>query len=928
MSSASYPLAGNSSEVQLRAEELANRQHLKNYQMVDRMFAVLLVVQWIGGMIAAVVISPYTWVGASSLVHVHVWISVLLGGAICSLPCAMVYYLPGHAATRHVIAVAQACFSTLLIHLTGGRIETHFHIFGSLAFLCLYRDWRVLITASAIVAIDHFVRGTWWPLSVYGIAVESPFRWIEHAAWVVFEDVVLIYGCVRINRDVYLGCLRTAQLENLHNHFDEKVAKRFEELFDATTFFQTVLDSVEARICILDTEGEIVERNAKWKEWNHHQATKDFEVGDNYIEKWNDNFVENSELASQVASAISDICKGVKNTFKSEYQLKSNGSPEWYQIVVTPMCNHSHGAAVVMHLSITERILVERRMQQQKVEADKLALVAKYTDNAVMILGSDTLIEWVNEGFSRVTEFEADEVRGTYLCDFLNWKMGDAETIAQIKSSIFSRHGFRSEHLVRKKSGIPYWASIESQPIYDSSGKVTKFIVIETDISVRKESESEMRQLNQILEERTAVLDAILESVSEGIVAADSDGIVLCFNKSAEEILGKSSKRSISLNQWAKEYGLCEVGGNQMLTVDETPLSAAMRGETVINRELIVKKDDKDTLIAVNATPLSSGGVVGGVMTFRDMSDYKLLQAQLGQAQKLESIGQLAAGISHEINTPMQFIGDNIESLDQWFSELFELIDHLENSGQPEDFGAGRQNEIDTLMDRYRISTMQDLVRDSIRDCKEGFDRVHSITKAMKEFSHPGKALRESADINRLVTSATTITRNRWKYSAKLELDLAEEISPLYCQIAEINQVLLNLVVNASDAIVEKNGESAAELGKISIRTFEEPDWICIEVHDTGCGIPDELRRRIFDPFFTTKDVGKGTGQGLAICHDVVVTKHGGQIEITSEPGESTTFCVRLPRDERSLERQDTDNRAELEKIAKANFSEDEDVIF
>src|SRR6266850_2022231 len=165
-------------------------------QRTDRMFAWLMVFQWLAGIAAALWISPRTWIGATSQVHVHVWAAILLGGAISSLPVFLAFRRPGHAFTRHTIAVAQMLTSALLIHLTGGRIETHFHVFGSLAFLAFYRDWRVLISASAVVAVDHLVRGVYWPQSVYGVSAGSEWRWVEHAGWVVFEDIFLVMSCV------------------------------------------------------------------------------------------------------------------------------------------------------------------------------------------------------------------------------------------------------------------------------------------------------------------------------------------------------------------------------------------------------------------------------------------------------------------------------------------------------------------------------------------------------------------------------------------------------------------------------------------------------------------------------------------------------------------------------------------------------------
>ena len=169
----------------------------------DKIFAGLMIFQWLFGIFCALVISPKTWIGASQQTHLHVLSAFFLGGAIVSLPIYLGFLHPGKLFTRHTIAFSQALISALLIHLTGGRIETHFHVFGSLAFLAFYRDWRVLLTATTVVATDHFLRGVFYPQSVFGMLVAENLRWLEHAAWVVFEDVFLFYSCVQGRKELF-----------------------------------------------------------------------------------------------------------------------------------------------------------------------------------------------------------------------------------------------------------------------------------------------------------------------------------------------------------------------------------------------------------------------------------------------------------------------------------------------------------------------------------------------------------------------------------------------------------------------------------------------------------------------------------------------------------------------------------------------------
>jgi len=196
-----------------RATELFEQYQSDLHQRTDRLFAGLLVFQWIAGILFALWVSPLAWSGTVSRTHVHVWAAIILGGIINLFPAALGLLRPGRPSTRFTIAAAQMLAGALLIHLTGGRIETHFHVFGSLAFLAFYRDWRVLIPATVVVALDHMLRGLFWPQSVYGVFVASQWRWLEHAAWVIFEDVFLLMSCVRGLAEMRQTAERTAALE-------------------------------------------------------------------------------------------------------------------------------------------------------------------------------------------------------------------------------------------------------------------------------------------------------------------------------------------------------------------------------------------------------------------------------------------------------------------------------------------------------------------------------------------------------------------------------------------------------------------------------------------------------------------------------------------------------------------------------------------
>lgn len=281
-----------------------------------------------------------------------------------------------------------------------------------------------------------------------------------------------------------------------------------------------------------------------------------------------------------------------------------------------------------------------------------------------------------------------------------------------------------------------------------------------------------------------------------------------------------------------------------------------------------------------------------------DITTQKDLQVQLVQAQKLESIGQLAAGIAHEINTPAQYVSDNTRFLRDQFQGLLRVLDEHSRALDP---AAGQLSwpERRDAMAKTLHEVDYDFVRRevplAIEQSLEGLGRITTIISAMKDFSHPGSEHKESTNLNRAIESTITVCRNRWKYTADLELAFDPSLPLVPCLLAELNQVILNLVVNAADAIEERyKGQN--KKGKIRVSTrHTDPDWVEVRVEDDGPGIPDSLRERIFDPFFTTKEVGRGTGQGLTICRNVIVHKHAGSLDFVSQPGIGTTFVVRLP---------------------------------
>ena len=277
----------------------------------------------------------------------------------------------------------------------------------------------------------------------------------------------------------------------------------------------------------------------------------------------------------------------------------------------------------------------------------------------------------------------------------------------------------------------------------------------------------------------------------------------------------------------------------------------------------------------------------------RESEARERIETELRLAQKLEAVGLVASGIAHEISTPVQFVGESVELLRHAFSSLHQVNNKLramlERSGTDEVRRA--------IADADRALSLPVIERDigeALDGMLEGTNRITTIVRAMKEFMHPVRRDKDPADLNQAILNTLTVARSEYKYVARVETALAADLPFVICHIGDLNQVFLNLIVNAAQAISDIVATSH-QPGLIQVRTYRDGAHAVVEVQDSGSGIPEAARPRVFEPFFTTKAPGKGTGQGLAIARTIVVDRHGGEITFQTEVGRGTTFRVRLP---------------------------------
>ena len=425
---------------------------------------------------------------------------------------------------------------------------------------------------------------------------------------------------------------------------------------------------------------------------------------------------------------------------------------------------------------------------------------------------------------------------------------------------------------------LRYYAD-QGAALRDAEGRPYKWIGVCRDVTEQKK-----------VERANAELAAIVECADAAIISKDLSGEVLTWNRGAERIYGYAAEEMIG-------QGTARLIPPDRAEEDTEIREKLRRGENVQHLETtrLTKSGELiNVLLTISPIRDRAGVMIGMAHVAWNITQIKQLQRQLAQTQKLESIGHLAAGIAHEINTPIQYIGDNGKFLEDAFRDLLKFAEarRAPALALPPDMPAAALSQGD--LDEGVLEYLQGEVPRAIEQLIEGVDQVARIVRAMKEFSHPGPVERMPIDLNRAIESTILVSKNEWKYVADLETDLDRNLPPVPCVAGEFNQVILNLIVNAAHAISDVVRDSGSK-GTIRISTRKQDESVEIRVSDTGCGIPPGIQSKVFDPFFTTKAVGKGTGQGLAIAHSVIVQKHRGLITLESEPGRGTSFIIQLP---------------------------------
>jgi len=835
------------SELQNRQAELAQRTRDRVAKRTDRLFAGLLVFQWLVAIVLALWVTPLAWAGTTSTTHPHVWGAVFLGLLIISLPVALGVFRPGQLWTRHAIAVGQMLCSSLLIHLSGGRIETHFHVFGSLAFLAFYRDWRVIITATVVTAADHVLRGALWPESAFGTAVGSDWRWLEHAGWVVFIDLFLIYSCVSGDRDIEAEALREAELEASRAEVELQVRKRTGELRESEERFRGALENAAIGMAIVAPDG-------RWLRVNRSLCEIVGYTADELLKGSFQEITHADDLAADLAN-VNGMLAGTIPTYQMEKRYLHKAGHAIWTLLSVSLVRDSAGIPlyfVSQIQNITERKRIEAALQKSEEQHRKLALVASRTQNAVVITDPKGRIEWVNEGFTRVTGYVLDEVVGRSPGSFLQGKDTDPATCELMQNRIREGEGFAVEILNYSKGGRGYWLSIDCQPVHDENGNLKNFIAIESDISERKSKDLELRA-------NSAFLEAQVESSLDGILVVDNAGRKVLQNRR----FGETWKVPESILNLKDDGATLQYAATQV--TDSEAFFARVKflydNPNESAQEEITLKDGR--ILDRHSAPVvgGSGEYYGRIWCFRDISERKRVETALRQAREdaveaSRAKGEFLANMSHEIRTPMNGI-----------LGLTGLV--LESELTPEQ-------------------------RDSLNLVASSADALLTVINDILDFSkiEAGKLDLDPAPFALRDVLGDTLKAFALKAHSK-GLELACDVHPdvpdaLVGDAGRLRQILTNLVGNAIK--FTEFGEVVVYAKPVSI-----PEGVGVHfcVRDTGIGIPRAKQASIFDAFTqadgsTTRRYG-GTGLGLTISTRLVQLM-GGSIWVESEPGTGSEF--------------------------------------
>jgi PAS domain S-box-containing protein len=611
---------------------------------------------------------------------------------------------------------------------------------------------------------------------------------------------------------------------------------------------QALLDALGDSVALLDRDGVVVAVNAAWRAFARDAggaAPEHAHVGWNYLTVCERAEGQDEREASRVAAGIRDVLSGRRERFESEYECPTPDTTLWFGLRVAPLELGGRRHALVIHRETTESVRARLTLTEAQHEAKKLALVAARTENAVIITDASGRIEWVNDGFTRITGYAAAEVMGRRPGTILQGPGTEDACRLRMQAAVRAGRAFKEEVLNYAKSGKPYWLSIDCQPVYDARGRLTNFVAIETDITERKEAEEALRSS----EERFRLL---VQSAPAAICVTQGGRFVYT-NRAAVRLFGAEHERDL-LGRDVLDTASPESRGTVLEREREVLELGAM---PALIEESRVGIDGRSLDVEIARTPCMHDGAPAVQSVFHDLSQRRRLEEELRQAQKMEAVGQFASGLAHDFNNLLTAI----------FGHLA-LAKGRVGAGHP----AGEP-----------LAMIEEAAR-----------QAGTITKALLTFGRKTFAQKRTTDLNELARRTADLIGPVLPSTVRVAAP-PPEAPPAWvvADPTQIQHVLMNLALNARDAMPAGGVLSLAVRRGVAQDGPGRP-MAALEVTDTGVGMSADVVKRIFEPFYTTKPRGQGTGLGLPIVHGIV-RDHGGTVDVRSRAGEGSTFTVWLP---------------------------------
>lgn len=550
-------------------------------------------------------------------------------------------------------------------------------------------------------------------------------------------------------------------------------------------------------------------------------------------------------------------------------------------------------------VGIAQDITEQQRAQGLLAEREQMyRLLAEHSADVIFTTDTEGNFTYISPAVQRLTGFSQGEALRGSLYSLLHESSRPVIERAQQQRREAEQSGQREdasrawELLLLRKDGTTVWTETMTTPLRDEHGRFEGVLGVTRDISGRKRAE-------QALEQAHRDMGALISAITAILVLVDPQNRITHWNESARLAFGLSERqaRGLRLDQLHLNWEREQVLG--MLQACRDTAQPQRLDDLHYTRQ-----DGAEGLLGLTLYPVEGGGVL---LLARDITEARTRELRQAHEQKMQSIGRLAAGVAHEINTPIQYLGFNLGFLDEAFGGFVDILQrgrtlrrslHALGAELPPDCRI-QLRELAAEEQRLDLDYLLDEAPVALANSRKGVEQITGIVQAMKQLSHPGRMAERDMGLvalNDIVRNAVTVTRNEWKRHAELELELQQDLPPVPGWGGELGQVLVNLLLNAAQAAEETAADMPRQVGRIRISTRATQDFAEVTVADSGPGVPEDSRDKIFDPFYTTKDVGKGSGQGLAIVYAIVVEQHQGSLEVGDSELGGALFTLRLPR--------------------------------